>query len=811
MAPDTTHRNGPAAMTRPTSHAAPAASEAAPLGATSPAPSRPGAASAPTSSPAAQAAPATSGPAASDAPGTTDPAAMTPDSPASTPSAPEAPDAGPRREFRSAYAQGFARVAAVTLPVVPADPAANAAAVLAQARALSDDGVCLAAFPELCLTGYAIDDLLLSDVLLDQVLAAVETVRAASASLLPALVVGAPLRLADHLYNCALVIQGGVVRGVAPKSYLPTYREFYERRHFAPGDTIAGGAVVIELPGVGDPDAVFPAGAARAPFGPNLLFEVEDIPGLTFHVEVCEDMWVPVPPSALAALAGASVLVNVSGSPITVGRAEDRELLARSSSARGLAAYVYAAAGQGESSTDLAWDGQTFVYENGVLLGATERFPDGPRATVVDVDVEGLRAERLRQGTFTDNAATFALSGRQGPGAVAPTTFTDPGGFNRVVIPRDGLTVPRTDIGLRRRVDRFPFVPDDPARLAQDCYEAYNIQVAALVQRLRAIGGPRIIIGVSGGLDSTHALIVAARAVDRLGLGREHIHAITMPGFATSAGTRSNALALARALGCRVEELDIRPLAEQMLAAMDHPYGRGERGREVYDVTFENVQAGLRTDLLFRIAGRRGGIVLGTGDLSELALGWCTFGVGDQMAHYGVNAGIPKTLIQHLIRWVVAERIFSDDVGRVLLAILGTEISPELVPAEDGEPIQSTQAKIGPYALQDFTLWHVLRRGSRPSRIAFLAERAWSDAGAGDWPPGLPEAEKVAYQLPEIRRWLELFHRRFFANQFKRSTLPNGPKVVAGGSLSPRGDWRMPSDAAATAWLAELERNVPRS
>ena len=820
MAPDTAHRNGPAAMTRPTSHAAPAASEAAPLGATSPAPSRPGAASAPTSSPAAQAAPATSGPAACDAPGTADPAAMTPDSPASTPSAPEAPDAGPRREFRSAYAQGFARVAAVTLPVVPADPAANAAAVLAQARALSDDGVCLAAFPELCLTGYAIDDLLLSDVLLDQVLAAVETVRAASADLLPALVVGAPLRLADRLYNCALVIQGGVVRGVAPKSYLPTYREFYERRHFTPGDTIAGGAVVIELPGVGDPDAVFPAGAARAPFGPNLLFEVEDVPGLTFHVEVCEDMWVPVPPSALAALAGASVLVNVSGSPITVGRAEDRELLARSSSARGLAAYVYAAAGQGESSTDLAWDGQTFVYENGVLLGATERFPDGPQATVVDVDVEGLRAERLRQGTFTDNAATFALSGHQGPGAVAPTTFTDPGGFNRVVIPRDGLTVPRTDIGLRRRVDRFPFVPDDPARLAQDCYEAYNIQVAALVQRLGAIGDPKVVIGVSGGLDSTHALIVAARAMDRLGRPRSDIQAITMPGFATSPGTRRNAEDLARGLGCGFEELDIRPTATRMLAEMGHPYGafaatgslpEGMSERDLYDVTFENVQAGLRTDFLFRIAGHRGGIVLGTGDLSELALGWCTFGVGDQMAHYGVNAGIPKTLIQHLIRWVVAEELFDDAVGRTLLSILDTEISPELVPAEAGGAIQSTQAKIGPYALQDFTLWHVLRRGSRPSRIAFLAERAWSDAGAGDWPPGLPEAEKVAYQLPEIRRWLELFHRRFFANQFKRSTLPNGPKVVAGGSLSPRGDWRMPSDAAATAWLAELERNVPRS
>ena len=728
-------------------------------------------------------------------------------------------------EFLSAYDQGFARVAAVTLPVVPVDPAANAAAIIEQARTLAEDGVCLAAFPELCLTGYAIDDLLLSDVLLSDVLAAIETLRAASADLLTALVVGAPLRLGDRLYNCALVIQGGRVRGVAPKSYLPTYREFYEKRHFAPGDALPAGVESIELPGVhgGSEGAErtesadgsgCPETAARVPFGANLLFEVEDVPGLTFHVEVCEDMWVPVPPSSLAALAGATVLVNLSGSPITVGRAEDRKLLARASSSRGLAAYVFAAAGQGESSTDLAWDGQTFVYENGVLLGETERFPDGPRATVVDVDVEGLLAERLRQGSFDDNREALAV--RRADDPLEPDDLpgraaSAPNRFLTVRIGHRALRVPRSDIGLRRVVDRFPFVPDDPARLAQDCYEAYNIQVAALVQRLRAIGEPRIVIGVSGGLDSTHALIVAARAVDRLGLGREHIHAITMPGFATSAGTKSNALALARALGCHVEELDIRPLAERMLAAMDHPYGRGERGREVYDVTFENVQAGLRTDLLFRIAGRRGGIVLGTGDLSELALGWCTFGVGDQMAHYGVNAGIPKTLIQHLIRWVVAEELFDDAVGRTLLSILDTEISPELVPAEAGGAIQSTQAKIGPYALQDFTLWHVLRRGSRPSRIAFLALLAWRDADAGDWPEGLPSSEKVAYDLPEVRRWLELFHRRFFTNQFKRSTLPNGPKVVAGGSLSPRGDWRMPSDAAATAWLAELERNVPRA
>ena len=695
--------------------------------------------------------------------------------------------AAPDIEFRSAYDQGFARVAAVTLPVTLADPAANAAAVIARARRLGEEGVCLAVFPELGLTGYSIDDLLLSDVLLRETLAAIETIRAASAGFLPAIVVGAPLRVGGRLFNCAVVIAGGAVRGAAPKSYPPAYREFYEKRHFACGGD--AGESDIDVNG------------ARVPFGPDLLFEVDDVPGLVFHAEVCEDMWVPVPPSSLAALAGATVLVNLSGSPVTVGRAEDRELLVRASSSRGLAAYVFAAAGQGESSTDLAWDGQTLVYENGELLGSTERFGEGARAAVVDVDIEGLLAERVRQGSFEDNRRALLR-----PGAV-------PGGagFRTVRIGRGDLTVPRTDIGLRRAVDRFPFVPDDPARLAQDCYEAYNIQVAALVQRLRAIGEPRIVIGVSGGLDSTHALIVAARAVDRLGLGREHIHAITMPGFATSAGTRSNALALARALGCRVEELDIRPLAEQMLAAMDHPYGRGERGREVYDVTFENVQAGLRTDLLFRIAGRRGGIVLGTGDLSELALGWCTFGVGDQMAHYGVNAGIPKTLIQHLIRWVVAERLFPDDVGDVLLDILGTEISPELVPAHEGEPIQSTQARIGPYALQDFTLWHVLRRGSRPSRIAFLAERAWADPSAGAWPPGLPEEERVAYDLAAIRKWELVFFRRFFSNQFKRSTLPNGPKVVAGGSLSPRGDWRMPSDAAGAAWIAELERNVPEA
>ena len=699
-------------------------------------------------------------------------------------------------EFRSVYDQGFARIAAVTAPVAPANPAKNAQTTIDLLQEAQAQGVAVAVFPELNLTGYAIDDLFLQEVLLEQTLAAIESVRQASAELTVMAVVGAPLRQGNRLYNCALAIQGGRVYAVAPKTFLPNYREFYEKRHFASGANAS--AISITLPGVGDgpvasPDSpaaaqVSPSGAV-VPFGNKLLLDFPHIPGMVLHMEVCEDLWVPVAPSAQAALAGANVLVNLSGSPITVGRADDRELLARSASLRCNAAYVYAAAGEGESSTDLSWDGQTMIYELGEKLAETERFPQGPRMAVADVDIRTLASERLRQGSFDDNRVE-----QQG-------TASD---YRTISVP---LVPTRADIGLRRPLDRFPFVPDDPARLAQDCYEAYSIQGAGLEQRLRAIGNPKLVIGVSGGLDSTHALIVAARAMDRLGRPRSDIIAITMPGFATTAGTKRNAIDLATRLGCTFEEIDIRPVATQMLKDMGHPFGRGE---EVYDVTFENVQAGLRTDFLFRIANERGGIVLGTGDLSELALGWCTFGVGDQMAHYGVNAGIPKTLIQHLIRWVVAEKIFDDAVGATLLSVLDTEISPELVPSKDGEPIQSTQAKIGPYPLQDFTLFQVLRRGARPSRIAFLAEKAWHDASTGHWPVGIPENEQVAYQLPEIRKWLELFIKRFFANQFKRSTLPNGPKVVAGGTLSPRGDWRMPSDASGAAWLSELERNVPK-
>ncbi|HEY7050831.1 MAG TPA: NAD(+) synthase [Mycobacterium sp.] len=688
-------------------------------------------------------------------------------------------------DFYSAYRHGFVRVAAATIHTAIADPAANAESVLTMARDCHDDAVALAVFPELTLSGYSIEDIVLQDALLDAVEAALLDIVSASAELLPVLVVGAPLRYRHRVYNTAAVVHRGRLLGVVPKSYLPTYREFYERRYFAPGDDVRG---MLRL------------GGSEVPFGPDQLFAASDIPGFVLHVEVCEDMFVPVPPSADAALAGATVLANLSGSPITIARAEDRCLLARSASARCLAAYVYAAAGEGESTTDLAWDGQTMIWENGLQLACSERFPKGPRRSVADVDLGLLRSERVRMGTFDDNRRRRAEAAES---------------FRRTEF---RLDPPGGDVGLRRVVERFPFVPSNTERLEQDCYEGYNIQVAGLEQRLRALDFPKVVIGVSGGLDSTHALIVAARAMDREKRPRSDILAFTLPGFATGDKTKNNAIRLSRALGVTFEEIDIRPTAKLMLQEIGHPFGRGEevgdeplaRREELYDVTFENVQAGLRTDYLFRIANQRGGIVLGTGDLSELGLGWSTYGVGDQMSHYNVNGGVPKTLIQHLIRWVISSGQFESEVCDVLQSVLDTEITPELVPTGEEEELQSSEAKVGPYALQDFSLFQVLRYGFRPSKIAFLAWHAWSDTERGDWPPGFPPDKRPSYSLKEIRHWLAVFVERFYSfSQFKRSALPNGPKVSHGGSLSPRGDWRAPSDMSARTWLDEIEREIP--
>lgn len=679
--------------------------------------------------------------------------------------------------FHSLKTHGFVRVAAATPLGTAGDVAENEAATLHLAREADEVGVDLIVYPELNLSSYAIDDLHLQEAQLDRVEAAIESIRGESAGLRPVLLLGAALRRGDRLFNCAVVIQGGRILGVVPKTFLPNYREYYERRWFQPGVGEIGGEIVLA--------------GQTVPFGTDLIFAAEDQPDFSFGIDICEDYWAPTVPSTRAALAGAHILCNLSASNVIIGKSRDRKLLAAAQSMRAVAAYVFSAAGPGESTTDLAWDGQGFIYELGDLVKESTRFEWAPETLVADVDVQRIRMERMRTPTFGDAARAEGV---------------DEYSFRTIRFDRGTSEPDRT---LDRPLRRFPFVPNAPEKLDEDCYEAFNIQVEGLAKRYRSTPGNNLVIGVSGGLDSTHALIVAAKAMDRLGEPRSKILGFTLPGFATSDRTKSNAHILMEALGITAEEIDIKPTAKLMLEEMGHPFAEGE---PVYDVTFENVQAGLRTDYLFRLAGQRSGFVVGTGDLSELALGWCTYGVGDQMSHYNVNAGVPKTLIQYLIRWCVGTDQFDERTGEVLTDILGTEISPELVPAgEDGE-IQSTEDKIGPYALHDFFLFYTLRYGLPPSKIAYLAWNAWRDREAGSWPTGIPEDARQEYDLATIRKWLEVFVKRFFGfAQFKRSALPNGPKVSWGGSLSPRGDWRAPSDGTAKLWLEELAANVPEA
>ncbi|WP_174301659.1 NAD(+) synthase [Caulobacter sp. S45] len=676
--------------------------------------------------------------------------------------------------FDNPYAHGFVRLGVCVPRLKPADPACNTDHMLALAAQGAREHAAVLLFPELGVSAYAIDDLLLQETLLEAVHVQIGRLVEASRELAPLLVVGAPLAYWGRLFNTAVVIHRGEVLGVVPKLYLPNYREFYERRWFASGAGVAGEEIEV--------------GGRFAPFGLDLLFQAQAPCPFTFHVEICEDIWTPAPPSGPAAAAGAELLLNLSASNIVIGKAETRRLLCASQSARCSAAYAYSAAGPGESTTDLAWDGHGAIFELGATLAETHRFPRGNSLCLADVDLGRIRQERLRTGSFGDALAQTA------PGRPP---------YRRIAF---SFEPPTEAVPLRRSVERYPYVPSDPARLAEDCYEAWNIQVQGLAERLRSTGLERLVIGVSGGLDSTEALVVAAKSMDLLGHPRTHIYAYTLPGFATSDATKANAWTLMRTLGVSAGEIDIRPAARQMLGDLGHPFADGQ---PVYDVTFENVQAGLRTDYLFRLANQKQALVVGTGDLSELGLGWCTYGVGDQMSHYNPNGSVSKTLIQHLIRFAARSGEFSEDTAEVLRAILATEISPELVPADAEGRGQSTEAFVGPYALQDFNLFYLTRFGFRPSKIAYLAWQAWRDAGAGAWPQDIEPADRRAYDLPEIKRWLALFLRRFFANQFKRSAMPNGPKLSSGGSLSPRGDWRMPSDASAAAWLAELEANVP--
>jgi NAD+ synthase (glutamine-hydrolysing) len=692
---------------------------------------------------------------------------------------PQATPSEPRADFHNLYRHGLIRAAVCVPEVRVAEPGFNARSTIALARRAHDAGAVVALFPELGLTAYSNDDLFHQQALLDAGLTALGEVLDASRGLRVVLAVGLPLTVDGRLFNCAVAVHAGRVLAVAPKTYLPNYREFYEKRQFAGAD--AAVSTEIELLG------------QRVPFGNGLLLEAANVPGLTLHMELCEDLWTPIPPSSYAALAGATVLLNLSASNITIGKAAYRNDLIAAQAGKCIAAYLYSAAGPGESTTDLAWDGHAVVFEQDRLLAESERFPSGAQLVLADIDLEVLRAERLRSTSFADNAAAH----RERLRALRRVSFE--------------LDPPTGDLGLERRVRRFPYVPAAAAERDALCYEAYNIQVHGLAKRLAASGIQRIVIGVSGGLDSTQALLVAAQTMDRLGLPRTNILAYTMPGFATSSGTRDNAWALMRALGVTAAEIDIRPSCEQMLKDLGHPYADGE---PVYDVTFENVQAGERTSHLFRLANHHDGLVLGTGDLSEIALGWSTYGVGDQMSHYNVNASVPKTLIQYLIRWVIATGQFDAATNQTLQAILDTEISPELVPAGDADAdrdsgLQSTEARIGPYELQDFNAFHITRYGLRPSKVAFLAWHAWRDSDAGEWPDNLPAGRRNQYDLATIKRWLEVFCWRFFQiSQFKRTCMPNGPKVGA-GSLSPRGDWRAPSDAEARVWLDELRRNVP--
>ncbi|HZN67858.1 MAG TPA: NAD(+) synthase [Tepidisphaeraceae bacterium] len=687
------------------------------------------------------------------------------------------------RPFDCLYAHGFARVSVCVPRLKVASPAFNVERTVAMAHDACADGACVVLFPELGLSAYSNEDLFHQDALLDATEAALAKLLEQSVKLPAALVVGLPLRFEGRLFNCAAIVHRGRLLGLVPKSFLPNYREFYERRQFTPGSA----ATFRDVRLLGQ----------DVPFGSDLIFEADDVPGLSLFVEICEDVWVPIPPSTYGALAGATVLANLSASNITVGKAAYRRSLCADQSGRCIAAYLYSAAGQGESTTDLAWDGHAMIYENANLLAESQRFAETEQRVAADVDLDRLRQERMRMNTFGDNVQQYRhkLSA-----------------FRRVRF-EVGLT--ERSVPIRRDVERFPYVPHDAAKRDERCFETYNIQVSGLEQRLRSTGIKKAVIGVSGGLDSTQALIVTCKTMDRLGLPRANVLAYTMPAFATTDKTRSSAWKLMRAMGVSAAEIDIRPSCTQMLKDINHPFARGE---PVYDIAFENVQAGERTSHLFRLANHHNGLVIGTGDLSELALGWATYGVGDQMSHYNVNASVPKTLIQHLIRWEIDRGELGEEARQVLRDILHTEISPELVPAADAGaggagghgPAQKTEDFIGPYELQDFHLYYTLRFGFRPSKVAYLCRHAWGDKSRGPWPPGFPAEARREYDLPTIKKWLRTFLFRFFkTSQFKRSAMPNGPKVGSGGSLSPRGDWRAPSDSEADVWLEELEKNVP--
>jgi NAD+ synthase (glutamine-hydrolysing) len=666
---------------------------------------------------------------------------------------------------------GFLRVAAAVPKVRVADCAYNCERLLALMTRAESEDVSLLVFPELSLTGYTCADLFQQETLRTSAEATLRQIAQLGMMVYSGIaVVGLPLAIDDQLFNCAAVLLRGKVLGVIPKSFLPNYKEFYEARWFAPAAAARSREITVA--------------SHRVPFGTDLLFDAIDVEGLTLGVEICEDLWMPVPPSSLQTLCGATVLANLSASNEVIGKAAYRRQLVQSQSGRCIAGYVYTSCGVTESTTDVVFGGHCLIAENGTMLTESERFQRDDALLVADLDLDRLVGDRRRTGSF-------------GFGWAYPSSERP---FRRVSFALERSEPPKT---LKRAIDAHPFVPRGQEQLRERCEEIFHTQVAGLAKRLDHIGRPPVTIGVSGGLDSTLALLVTCKTMDALNADRDRILAFTMPGFGTTSRTRTNAVSLMRYLGVTSREIDIRALCLEEMRVMSHnPFGINTDGLTVEgltahlhrltreqrdDLVFENVQARMRTSILMN-----SGFVIGTGDVSELALGWCTYN-GDHLSMYNPNVSIPKTLVKFLVGWA-ADNEFDGEARRTLRDVVATDISPELLPAsEDGQTVQSTESVVGPYELQDFFLYHFLRFGATPEKILFLAEQATFDR---------------AYSSEQIRHWLEVFFRRFFANQFKRSCIPDGPKVGT-ISLSPRGDWRMPSDAAVNAWLKWVNEKSP--
>ncbi|PLX99970.1 MAG: NAD(+) synthase [Desulfuromonas sp.] len=637
---------------------------------------------------------------------------------------------------------GLIRLGVASPELKVADVAFNTAEIVRIAERAAEQQCRLLLFPELCLTGYTCADLFFQQQLQTRVGAALQELAEFSGKLGMTLIVGAPVNVDGRLFNCGALISGGRILGLVPKTYLPNSGEFYEQRWFSPAYDATSGFCRI--------------GSHDVPFGTDLLFRAEDVPGLLIGIEICEDAWSVAPPSGSQALAGASLLLNLSASPEILGKQAYRRDLVAAQSARCLAAYAYASAGPNESSTDLVFSGHSLVAENGRILAESERFRFDSQLIMADIDIERLVGERQRNTTFASGnpvqdyrVEAFRLN---------PVKVTN----------------------LLRWLEKTPFVPPDDHERAARCHEIFQIQTSGLIKRLRHTGCKTVVIGLSGGLDSTLALLVTVKAFDRLGLERKGIVALTMPGFGTTSRTRGNAEALAQQLGVELRVVSIDPAVRQHFLDIGHD-------PQLHDITYENSQARERTQILMDVANQVGGLVIGTGDLSELALGWCTYN-GDHMSMYAVNCGVPKTLVRYLVDWCAREE-FSGRISEVLDDVCATPVSPELLPPdENGDIAQKTEQVVGPYELHDFYLYQVVRMHFPPRKVLLLAEEAF----AGE------------YARDEILKWLKSFYRRFFGQQFKRSCLPDGPKVGT-VALSPRGDWRMPSDASAALWLAQLE------